>query len=596
MKNIFFIICLCFCGLCYSQEKQRIFLRFDKDLSYEPALIDKTLKQILQIDKQTTFKVYKEEDIKNVDIYDKQLRLYQYFGEYRLIEADVGVLIKDNKILDINGFYYSSVGIVKKTTLLMESEILQIVGKEVFASKTNYEPQYKIEKVISKNYYDDDDKRLYYAYMVVVSDKNDIETCVEIVIDENSGKILRKTSLVRHAIGTAVTRYNGTREIETTQITNPVSTKYVLRDLTRGNGIFTRNLNHGTNIFDYTEFSDADNNWMASEYHNSNKDDGALDAHWAAMKTYDYFYNKHQRNSYDDAGGVINCYIHFKTNEENASWNPNSKVFLFGDGYTDFDMYTSLDIVAHEIGHAVCDYSAKLIYSGESGAICEGLSDIWGACVENYCGTNKQTWLCGEDIDMRTGHVALRSMRNPKEEDQPDTYGGTYWVQTSGCFPSEVNDYCGVHTNSGVLNHWFYLLSEGGSGTNDLGNTYNVIGIGIEDAAKIVYRAETKYLRPSSDFLHMRECTINAATVLYPNNSFYAKSVANAWYAVGLGDCQQYVLSNQTITTNRNINECSVEVHNVTIGSNASLNINFQQEAVLSHDVEIQVGSTLNIQ
>lgn len=595
MKNIFLIICLCFCELCYSQEKQRIFLRIDKDVSYEPALLDKTLKQILQIDPLITFNVY-QEDKDNTFEDATLLRLQQYIGEYQIYGSNLLVYIKGNKIVRINGTYYPSVKTSKKTTSLSEIEIVQIAKNEVFASKSDYVFQYEVERILSPNYLENKDESLHYAYKVTVSDKNDIETYVEIIIDENSGKILNKTSLIRYATGSAVTRYNGTRVIETTQITNPVSSKYVLRDVTRGNGIFTRNLNHGNNIFDYTEFSDADNNWMASEYHNSNKDDGALDAHWAAMKTYDYFYYKHQRNSYDDAGGAINCYIHFKTNEENASWHSSSNSFLFGDGYTDTDIYTSLDIVAHEIGHAVCDYSANLIYSGEPGAICEGLSDIWGACVEDYYGINKQTWLCGEDIDMRTGHVALRSMRNPKEEGQPDTYDGTYWVQTSGCFPSEVNDYCGVHTNSGVLNHWFYLLSEGGSGTNDLGNAYNVIGIGIENAAKIVYRAETEYMDPETDYVTMMEYTIDAAMDLFPNNPGFINSVANAWFAVGLGDCQQYVLANQTITTNRNLNECSVEVHNVTVGSNASLNINFQQDAVLSHDVEIQVGSILEIQ
>ena len=594
MKKIFLILCVCLCELCYSQEKQKVFLLPNEDISYEPTLLDNIIKQILSVDSQTTFNVYKEED--KIEDNAKLLRLQQYLGEYRISGGNLLVYIKDNKIARINGSYYPSVESAKKSYTLSKTEILEIAEKEVFTFKSDYEFQYELEKIISPNYLDSEDKRLYYAYKITISDNNDVETYVDLIIDENSGKLLRKTNLIRHATGSAVTRYNGTRVIETTQITNPVSSKYVLRDLTRGNGIYTRNLNHGNNIFDYTEFSDADNNWMASEFHNSNKDDGALDAHWAAMKTYDYFYNKHQRNSYDDAGGAINCYIHFKTNEENASWRPGFKVFTFGDGYTDSDIYTSLDIVAHEIGHAVCDYSAKLIYSGESGAICEGLSDIWGACVEDYYGIDNQTWLCGEDIDLRTGHVALRSMRNPKEEGQPDTYGGTYWFQPSGCYPSELNDYCGVHTNSGVLNYWFYLLSEGGSGTNDLGNAYNVIGIGIEDAAKIVYRVETEYMEPETDFSDMREYTIDAATNLFPNNPWYVNSVANAWYAVGIGSCSHYTLANQTITTNNNINQCSVEVHNVTVGANASLYIEFQQETVLSHDVEIQLGSTLEIQ
>lgn len=594
MKKIFLILCVFLCELCYSQEKQKVFLCPNKDISYEPALLDKIIKQILSVDSQSTFNVYKEED--KIDDNAKLLRLQQYLGEYRILGGNLLVYIKDNKIVRINGSYYPSVESAKKSYTLSKSEILEIAEKEVFASKSGYDFQYEMEKTISKNYFDNDDKSLHYAYRVTVADNKDVDTYVDVIIDENTGRILKKTSRIRHTSGTADTRYNGTRVIETSHITSPVSSKYILKDSTRGNGIYTKNFDHGNNIYNAIDFTDSDNYWSYSEFHNSEKDDGALDAHWAAMKTYDYFYNTFQRNSYDNAGAAINCYLHLRTNYDNASWHPGFNAFYFGDGSTERDILTSIDIVAHEIGHAICDYTAQLEYYGEPGALCEGLSDIWGACVENTYGINKQTWLCGEDIELRPGHVAMRSMSNPNIEEQPDTYGGTYWEQTIGCVPSGNNDNCGVHTNNGVLNYWFYLLSKGGSGTNDLNNAYNVIGIGIDNAAKIVYRVETEYMEPETDFSDMREYTIAAATELFPNNPWFVNSVANAWYAVGIGSCSHYTLANQTITTNNSINQCSVEVYNVTVGSNASLYIEFQQETVLSHDVEIQLGSTLEIQ
>ncbi len=591
MRSLFFILCFFLCEFCYSQEKQNVFLLPSKDILYEPSILNNTLEQVFSFDsKNTTFKVYREEK-GWVDDNAKILRMNQYLGEYRIIGGNLIVCIKDNKITRINGKYHSSVESINKGMPLAETEIMAIAEKEVFASKTDYDFQYEIEKVISKNYFDEDDKNLYYAYKIAVTDKNDISVGEEIIIDENSGKILRKTSLIRHANGTADTRYNGTCSIETTFVPSldPSRSKYVLKDLTRGNGLFTRNLNHGNVINNYTEFGDSDNNWTASEFHNSNKDDGALDAHWAAMKTYDYFYNKHQRNSYDGAGAPIYLYIHDEDTLENASWHPTSHIFTFGDGHTNYDIFTSLDVVAHEFGHAICDYTAQLEYSGESGAICEGLSDIWGACVEDCYGTNKQTWLCGEDINLRPGHSALRSMSNPNAEGLPDTYGGLYWETGS-------DDNGGVHTNCGVLDYWFYLLSKGGSGTNDLGNAYEVIGIGIDNAAKIVYLAEKEYMEAETDYADMRECTINAATALFPNYSVYAKSVANAWYAVGIGTCSQYVLANQTINSDRNINECSVEVYNTTVNSGSSLNIQFQNKVILNHDLQINIGATLDIE
>ena len=84
---------------------------------------------------------------------------------------------------------------------------------------------------------------------------------------------------------------------------------------------------------------------------------------------------------------------------------------------------------------------------------------------------------------------ALRSMSSPKTYGQPNTYKGSYWVN-SVTTPTDANDYGGVHTNSGVLNYWFYLLSQGGSGTNDISNAYTVTGVGIDHAAKIAFRAE----------------------------------------------------------------------------------------------------------
>lgn len=538
-KLIFIIICLCVCELCYSQEPQRIFHDLEKGIAYDSTTIDYTLKQIIPTDARTTFTLCKMEELReNVSIL---LRLHQYYGDYRILDSDLLAHVENGVITTVNGSYYSSVDNVENVPLLSESEILQIAESEVFGQTTDYDFQHKTEKVIAKNSFDSEDKNLYYASMVSVSDRKNLETSVDVIIDEQSGKILEELSRVIYAKGTANTRYNGTQTIGTTY----EDSRYVLRDFTRGNGIFTRNLNQSNNISKLTDFTDADNNWTTAEYHNSNKDDGALDVHWAAMKTYDYFYTMFQRYSYDNAGAPITCYVHYGTNYENSFWESSLRLFCFGDGYTNNDIMTSLDIVAHEIGHAVCTYSANLKYAGESGAINEGLSDIWGTCVEDYFTNNKQPWLCGEDVDIRSDHSALRSMSNPNLEGQSDTYGGLYWYETEGCTPSKKNDFCGVHTNSGVLNYWFYLLCEGGSGTNDLNKSYSVNGIGIANAAKIVYRAETEYLSATSNFADMRACTLKAAEDLFPNNPSYGNSVADAWYAVGVEKNPPYALINK---------------------------------------------------
>jgi bacillolysin len=333
----------------------------------------------------------------------------------------------------------------------------------------------------------------------------------------------------------AATRYSGTKSIETSLS----GSSYILSDVTRGNGVQTYN-SAKTATYPTTNFTDADNNWTAAEYNNTNKDNGALDAHWGAEMTYDYWSAVHGRNSYDNAGAKIKSYVHYNLvaagypDNNNAFWNGSVMTYGDGTGTGGFDILTALDVAGHEIGHAVCTYTANLAYQKESGAMNEGFSDIWGACIEYRAAPTKSTWLVGEDIERRSGHLALRSMSDPNSEGQPDTYGGTYWVSTT-CTPTNNNDQCGVHTNSGVLNHWFYILSVGKTGTNDLGNAYNVTGITIDKAAKIAFRLEDVYLTANSTYANARTSGIQSAIDLYGAGSAEVIATTNAFYAVGIG-------------------------------------------------------------
>jgi hypothetical protein len=181
-----------------------------------------------------------------------------------------------------------------------------------------------------------------------------------------------------------------------------------------------------------------------------------------------------------------------------------------------------------------------LKYANESGALNEGFSDIWGAVVEHYKTPSKQIWLIGEDIVKEPGRTCLRSMSEPASagalSPAPSYYGrqDPRW-KPSVITPADSNDYGGVHTNSGVLNHWFYLLSVGKSGTNEGGNAYSVTGIGIGAAATIAYRAESVYLWPESQYADARTFTIEAASDLYGAGSPQVMATTNAWYAVGVG-------------------------------------------------------------
>jgi bacillolysin len=352
-------------------------------------------------------------------------------------------------------------------------------------------------------------------------------------VDAISGKILNTENLIcdgdAYTTGTATTRYSGTQSIVTDLFT---SGGYHLREIRNGVRLETYNMQKGTS-YSNTDFTDNDNNWTAAEYDNSNFDNAALDAHWGLEKVYDYWYSVRNRNSLDNNALPLLNYVHadiynltsHQSSNDNAFWD--GQRMTYGDGQNTMNPVVSLDVIAHETGHGLTQFTCNLGTSGEPGALNEGFSDIWGAVIEHWAAPNdasKNTWLTGEQI-MKDG-TYLRSLSNPKSKGYPDTYQGSYW--DSG------NE---VHRNSTVLSHWFYLLSQGGSGTNDLGNTYSVWGIGIDAAASIAYRAENVSLRSHSDASYSTAMTyINqAASELFGESSFEALQVKNAWYAVGIG-------------------------------------------------------------
>ncbi|WP_210514004.1 M4 family metallopeptidase [Hymenobacter terricola] len=352
-----------------------------------------------------------------------------------------------------------------------------------------------------------------------------------IYVDARTGEVVLQDNIIKHAgaTGTFATAYSGTRFVADGTTTGG----YFLRETTRGSGIQTYNMKKGTQYNRAVDFIDADNYWTAAEYNNANFDNVAGDAHLGAQCTYDYWKNVHARNSYDNAGASIKSYVHYSRSYENAFWDGTR--MTYNAGATRFRPLTAMDVCGHEIGHAVCENPANQTYSNESGAMNEGLSDIWGASIEDYAVTTlgvtssgakvKSTWLIGEEIDKQ--QAALRSMSAPKSQGQPDYYKGINWY-------TGTSDNGGVHTNSGVINYWYYLISVGKSGTNEKGVAYTVPGIGINAAAKITFRMEDVYMVASSTYEQARTYSIQAATDLYGMGSTQVTAVTNAWNAVGV--------------------------------------------------------------
>jgi Zn-dependent metalloprotease len=338
-----------------------------------------------------------------------------------------------------------------------------------------------------------------------------------IYVDARSGEVFKSLETLHsdNAPGIAETRYHGTRSITT----DSSAIGYRLREQGRGLGVAieTYDLNRSTSTVNAVDFTDSDNYW---DHANADFDDAATDAHWGAEVTYDYFLQRHSRNSFDNQGAPILSYVHYDSAYFNAFWN--GAWMTFGDG--NGDPLTPLDIVAHEFTHGVTQFTAGLYYAYESGALNESFSDIFGNAVEFENDTAQADWRIAERLGS-----AFRSMERPRDYGNPESYRGSFW--SYGTF-----DNGGVHINSGVQNRWFYLLVNGGSGVNDQGRAFAVQGIGLQKAAQIAYRNLAFYLTPTSQYADAREGSIQAAVDLFGKCSPEYQAVVNAWHAVQLGE------------------------------------------------------------
>ena len=381
-----------------------------------------------------------------------------------------------------------------------------------------YQPKAKLV-VIDKKYGNDASKYIL-AYKVEVYASKPL-SYKNIYVNANTGAIYHTMDRLHLTDVPAIahTKYSGTQNI-TVDSTGPGA--YRLRETGRS-GVETYNMSTGTSYSAAVDFTHPDTDWTLT---NAQQDEIGLDAHFGAEATYDFYFNNFGRDSYDNNGAPLISYVHYDVAYDNAFWNGTVMTYGDGDG-SSTGPFTALDVCAHELTHGVTEYTANLIYQDEPGAMSEAFSDIFSAAVEFYATPALADWFVGEDFDLSGGN-GFRNMSDPNEDDQPDTYLGTNWY-------SGTMDNGGVHYNNSVGNFWFYLLSVGGSGTNDLGNYFSVDSIGIEKASQIAYRTLSVYLTSNSQYADFRLASIQAATDLFGHCSNEMMQTVNSWYAVGIG-------------------------------------------------------------
>ncbi len=243
-------------------------------------------------------------------------------------------------------------------------------------------------------------------------------------------------------------------------------------------------------------------------------------------ETHALYLDVFNRASIDGKGLPLGATVHYGKAYDNAFWDGQRMVFGDGDGQI-FDGFTrSLSVIGHELAHGVTQYTANLVYSGQSGALNESVSDVFGALVEQYSlgqDVTEASWLIGEGIftDEVEGN-ALRSLRSPGTAYDDDVLGKDPQPAHMSGYVETRDDNGGVHLNSGIPNRAFYLAAAA------------IGGNAWERAGRIWYETLTEEIRATTDFRGFARATHAVAARLFGTGSAEAVAVRSAWQEVGV--------------------------------------------------------------
>ncbi len=478
---------------------------------------------------------------------------YRYTQTFKGIPVAQGMYIvhvKDGIVKYFNGNVYEIASSLSPSPMLTENAALETAKQHIGAERYKWEDEYWENRIKERK---KDARATYFpkgelcwnstdlnmvgkapsfrlAYRFDISAASPAKE-LRVFIDAVTGALLQTLPMESNCNSASCTTiWNGSRTIYTTESGGT----YRLRDDCQDGVLEIRDWNSTTCTASPLDISNGTNTW-----NNNNNETFGGSVLWATRQSHDYWSGVMLRNSYDNSGGDVDGYINAVFTDcfpdcfvscrytDNASMSFSSGTMKVGLGssMTLANSWGALDIIGHEFAHAVTGAgdAAQLVYQDESGALNESFSDIFGEMVEkNTLGSND--WLMGDD---RTNGY-IRKMSDPNDKGDPDTYMGDNWFTGTG-------DNGGVHTNSGVQNFWFYLLSAGGAGTNDNGDSYSVSGVGTAVAAWIAQYNLLNELSSNSDYSDARAGALAAAIDGYGACSNVYKQVMNAWYAVGVG-------------------------------------------------------------
>ena len=280
-------------------------------------------------------------------------------------------------------------------------------------------------------------------------------------------------------------------------------------------------------IFDAAHLETLPGTVVRTEGDEPTDDPAVTEAFDGLGHTHELFAEVFERASIDDANLPLDATVHYGRDYDNAFWDGERMVFGDGDGVVFTRMTASPSVIGHELAHGVTQYTANLEYQGQSGALNESVSDVFGALVEQRAleqdaGTAR--WLIGVGIftDQVEGD-ALRSMKAPGTAYDDDVLGKDPQPGHFSGYIETDDDYGGVHLNSGIPNHAFYLAAT------------SIGGFAWEGAGRVWYDTLTGgSLRPAATFAQFAAATTDAASARFGDASAEHVAVAEAWAAVGV--------------------------------------------------------------
>ena len=472
-------------------------------------------------------------------------RYQQYFGAAKVFGGQLSVYRGDSGAVDmVIGAYYANITPVN-TAGLSQNTARGIVDRDIGAAGARF-----VDLMINPT-----SGRYFYRVETRRAASRWVHS-----IDAGNGRVLNKYDALTYDCGTPPCGFgvayddgDATDVKDLTGLTTFDGSAYLLQSLSLRQETHDQGSQRRPHLGPIS--TDADDLWVLPG-DASPAQPALVDGHYYAYVTDQYYmdtfgYDWVAAGSAATNGAVqaMVIHIHYKVQYVNAFWN--GSYVAIGDGdQVEFRELTSLDVVGHEFSHAVTDFTSDLVYQDESGALNEAFSDIMGASMEYYAEANglepaatlSPDWLIGEDFDLRgSANPGFRNMGDPEEDGDPDHYVDRY-------IGSDDNG--GVHTNSGIGNHAYYLLVNGGLNAScaspgdhdsahctdgDQDDNLNVTAIGVTDAEQIFFLGFTG-LAENASMCDARTATESAAVYLFGSESQELQSTSDAWVAVGLTD------------------------------------------------------------